>query len=168
MKLEKWALIAEIVGGFAVVISLLFVGYEVRQSSRSQTQAMTQELVNTYTDRLTLLAEHEDLRCIYSAGIRDFNSLKGADAIAFSSYWLALWRHREDMYLHFRNGTLAPETWSGFEGTNREVVLYPGFQQWYAFRRDWFSEPFQEYVDGITGPPTELLPFADTNCSAGE
>jgi len=32
-SLQKWALIAEIIGGFAVVLSLLFVGFEIRQSS---------------------------------------------------------------------------------------------------------------------------------------
>ena len=33
MKLEKWALIAELVGGIAIVVSLLFVGLQVRQSN---------------------------------------------------------------------------------------------------------------------------------------
>ena len=166
MKLEKWALIAEIVGGIAIVVSLIFVGYEMRQNSRSQTQAMTQALVSSYAETLTLLTQNEQLRCIYSAGIRDFSALSGADALAFSAYWVALWRHREDMYFQYQQGALSPQTWEAFEGANREVAQYPGFQQWFAFRRRWFSEPFQEYIDSIMGPPADLVPFEDPACSA--
>lgn len=166
MKLEKLALIAEIIGGIAIVFSLAFVGYEIRQNSRSQTQAMTQALVSSYTERLSLLAQNEQLRCIYSGGIRDFNALSGADALAFSAYWMALWRHREDMYYQYQQGALSPQTWEGFEGANREVAQYPGFQQWFAFRRRWFSQAFQEYIDNIMGPPAALVPFEDPACSS--
>lgn len=37
-KLSKWALIAEIGGGLAVVISLVFVGFQVRQSAIESSQ----------------------------------------------------------------------------------------------------------------------------------
>jgi hypothetical protein len=33
MRLEKWALIAEIVSAFAIVLSLIFVGIQISQSS---------------------------------------------------------------------------------------------------------------------------------------
>ena len=33
-RLQKWALTAEIIGGIAILISLIFVGYEVRQSTK--------------------------------------------------------------------------------------------------------------------------------------
>ena len=129
---------------------------------------MTQALVSSYADTLTLLAQNDQLRCIYSLGIRDFSALSGADALAFSAYFLASWRHREDMYFQYRQGALAPETWKAFEGTNREVAQYPGFQQWFAFRRQWFSEPFQEYVDSIMKPPADLVPFEDSACAPGK
>jgi hypothetical protein len=33
MKLEKWALVAEIVSAIAIVLSLIFVGLQVRQGA---------------------------------------------------------------------------------------------------------------------------------------
>lgn len=52
MRLEKWALIAEIIGGVAIVVSLLFVGLQVRQSnSLAATDALkdgTQIWTNAY------------------------------------------------------------------------------------------------------------------------
>jgi len=34
MKLEKWALIAEIIGGLAIVLSLVFVGVQLQQTNQ--------------------------------------------------------------------------------------------------------------------------------------
>jgi hypothetical protein len=34
MKLERWALIAEIIGGLAIVVSLLFVGFQLQQTNQ--------------------------------------------------------------------------------------------------------------------------------------
>ena len=44
MKLEKWALIAEIVGGIAIVISLIIVAIQVQQNTRAQDAATYQEV----------------------------------------------------------------------------------------------------------------------------
>ena len=43
MKLEKWALIAEIIGAVAIVVSLIFVGLEIRNGA-DQTRLNTQAL----------------------------------------------------------------------------------------------------------------------------
>ena len=33
-RLQRWALVAEIIGGIAIIVSLIFVGYQVRQSTK--------------------------------------------------------------------------------------------------------------------------------------
>lgn len=155
----------ELVAAIAVVLSLLFVGYELQQNNRRQVQATTQELVNAYTDIGTLMSQHADLRCAYAKGIRDFSSLSGTEALAFSAYLVSLWRLREDLYFQYLDGSVNPEIWSGFEAATREVMQYPGFQQWFEFRRHWFSERFQAYIDGMMGPPADVVPFDDPACS---
>ena len=59
MDLKKWALLGEVLGGFAVVISLIFVGLQVQQSNE-------QAALNTNALRLTAYAQLID-------GISDFN-----------------------------------------------------------------------------------------------
>ncbi len=59
MKLQKWALLAEILGGIAVVVSLIFVGYQVQQSNE-------QAALNTSALRL---AAYQQL----IEGISEFN-----------------------------------------------------------------------------------------------
>jgi hypothetical protein len=50
MKLEKWALIAEIVGALAIVVSLLFVGLQIRQSNSLAATDALKEGTRIWTD----------------------------------------------------------------------------------------------------------------------
>ena len=48
MKLQKWGLVADVVSAIAVVLSLIFVGLQVKQNSDAQTQTGTQAVISEY------------------------------------------------------------------------------------------------------------------------
>ncbi len=76
MKLEKWALIAEIIGGVAIVLSLLFVGLEIRgntQVARAEAYESNIDSINEW--RLELI---RDPRLVATAG--EFYEVFGDDA----------------------------------------------------------------------------------------
>ena len=59
-QLKNWALLAEIFGGLAVVFSLVFVGFEVRQNSRALEVSAYQELIGQInTIHLALITDEE-------------------------------------------------------------------------------------------------------------
>ena len=90
---------------------------------------MTQTLVCSYTDTARLMAQDENRRCIYIVGTQDHSRLSGADRMVLSADFLALFRHREDLYYQQLEGAINPDIWSGFEAATREVVRYSGFRQ---------------------------------------
>jgi hypothetical protein len=63
--LETAYRVGELAAAAAVVLSLLFVGYEIKQNNRRQVQATTQALVSQYTDKVSLLAQDAELACLY-------------------------------------------------------------------------------------------------------
>lgn len=106
MDLKKWALLAEVLGGIAVVISLIFVGLQVQQSNE-------QAALNTNALRLTAYAQLID-------GISDFNiqTLQNAELRAVRNKLEAGAQIDEldpdeqqiinaFLYLAYRNGDLA-------------------------------------------------------------
>ena len=69
MKLEKWALIAEIIGAVAIVVSLIFVGLEIRNGA-DQTRLNTQALqMSAYQE---LIGEVNTLSRFYIQNLDDF------------------------------------------------------------------------------------------------
>jgi len=166
--LEKAHRIGELSAAIAVVLSLLFLGYELQQNNRRQVQATTQTLVSQYTSMLALVATNTELNCAFSSGIRSFSSLSGIEALKFAAFMNAQFRFREDLYFQYLDGAVESEIWGGFDANTRDMSSWPGVQQWFAFRRHWYSERFQAYIDDMMGPPAELVPYDDPVCSADD
>ena len=163
--MDKTHQVGELLAAAAVVVSLLLVAWEVQQNSEEQKQAMTQELITSYTEIVTLLTQDRELRCAYIKGIADYHGLNGDEALAVGAYLMALMRHREDLYFQYLDGALKPSIWQGFDRATRIAMQRPGWQQWFDFRRDWFSDEFQAYIDGVTGPPMDNPPYQDSGCT---
>jgi hypothetical protein len=60
MKLERWALIAEIIGAAAIVVSLIFVGLQIRESNTATYAATYDQLQADMVDWRMELATHPD------------------------------------------------------------------------------------------------------------
>ena len=96
-KLQEYALIAEIVGGVAIVLSLIFVGMQIRQNSEVSEVNAYQELVSQLTVMNTLRvqdAEFADLFWRFDHGQQPQNDVERARLEAF-------------LYMVFRHGDLA-------------------------------------------------------------
>ena len=166
MKLKKWALVAEIVGGITIVLSLIFVGYEIQRNSQTQIRATTQNVISEYNAALETLSESVEMACIYAHGVQDFSGLAGADQVRLSAFLLRWNRVVEDIFYLERDGAVEPQIWLAIESQQREVAQLPGFQQWFSLRKHWMSPDYQAFVSGLIETPgeTEPLRFYDPDC----
>jgi hypothetical protein len=78
--------IAEIAGGIAILVSLLYVGYQVRQSNRIASAAALQSVLDAFSDRqLSQYLEHPEIMGILVRGHHCHEDLPHADRSIFSS-----------------------------------------------------------------------------------
>ena len=123
MKLERWALIAEIISAVAIVLSLIFVGFQVRQSSE-ETAANSRALEATIRESML----NADLSIIQSqlpfAQIQIHN-LQGTDPANAeersqqTSYFFMMTRTRENYWNQYSQGMLDKDTYVSY----REPLL---------------------------------------------
>lgn len=167
MKLEKWALIAEIVGGLAIVVSLLFVGLEVQRNRVAQIQTGTNTVVSEYNATIRVLAADPEFACIYALGVQDYFKLSGSQRVRLSAYLVATFNAVQQMYSLFLQGAVDAETWAGFDGVVTEVFKLPGFQQWFATRELWYGDDFRNYIHGKIEGSREVEPviYDDPRCT---
>ena len=100
MKLKEYALVAEIVGGLAVLIGLIFVGLELRQNTVAQRVTATQTLVVDYENAVDLLAKDEESACIYVRGSNGLENLTGIERYQFFVMWFHLLRAAEQLHYY--------------------------------------------------------------------
>ena len=149
MKLEKWALIAEIVGAFAIVVTLIFLIVEIRGNSTA-IRAATATSISDRTQTLILSTIANS--ALLEARLRDANGdeLSALDEMLLNQVHGASMKLAEESFIAFRDGNLDPDVWL----TRAELVLDNLASErergrW-AVRREsgWYVQDFVDYIDG--------------------
>jgi len=172
---KRWSLgkilqVGELIAAAAVVISVVFVGLEVRQNSRAQVLSTTQAAVSDYIGSLELLSDNPGLACLYVRAAQDYEGLSGSERLRFSAFYMSTYYQLQEMHRLAEEGALDADTWAGFHGLLSETTRYPGVRQWFAQRRSWFSERFQAYIDELIkdAAPVDAYLFEDERDAACE
>ena len=150
ITLEQASFLAEILGGIAVIVSLIYVGLGVRQNAQavrlSAGQAIARELREVVSQWVSA-----DVADIMVLGVNNLE-ISGAEKLRFYAIFNNLMRVMENGYYQFAAGTLDPTLWEGFKHTLADVMSSPGAKSWWAARKHWFSAEFQRYFDEDVSP----------------
>ena len=155
MKPEKLRATAEAVGIIAVIISLIFVGLEVRQSAVATRGATQQALADSARDASGALVADEEtaeltLRFLSADDWSDFNEVERLRIVLLFTSMLRVY---EDAHYQWTEGNLSPELWTGWEVSMRGSASPPGVAKYWDERRSYFSENFRAYYEGLMEQP---------------
>ncbi len=169
-SLDKFHKIGELVAAAAVVISLVFVGYEVQQNNRAQTRMATEAVVRDFVGTLRSLHVDAEMACLYAIGVQDFASLSGSERLRLSAYLMGVFYALQEMHNLQKESAIDQGVWRGFERLSQEIIALPGVAQWFATRRHFFSEDFQSLIDSYSINPssTEPVTYDDPACRPGD
>jgi len=166
MKLKDYALIAEVIGGFAVIVGLVFVGLELRQNALMQHVTATQSLSVNYENAVDALGKDTETACIYVRGINGLDNLNGIERYRFFVLWFHVLRAGEQLHCYSLEGMVDSRIWRGYERQLDEIFRYPGVQQYWEVRKDWYSDEFQSFVDQMIAraPASEPVALSFGGC----
>jgi len=149
MKPEKLKDAAELVGIAAIVISLIFVGLEVRQSAAATRGATQQALADSAREASGALVGDQEtadlmLRFLSAADWSDFSEVERFRIVILFTTMLRVY---ESAYYQWSESNLAPEIWAGWEASLRGTAPMPGVAIYWEERRHYFDERFQLYFE---------------------
>ena len=153
LSLSQWSDLSQVVSAVAVVASLIYVGFEIRQNTEASRAATRQsiaetdfEYVGATLDALTL-AEGE---AKYEAGL----DLSPTERFILRERQHLNFRIFENAHYQYRAGLLEAETWERYRW-----VISRQFAMNEATRRMWtrfgpsFDESFKAEVEAIRSEP---------------
>ena len=120
MKLERLALVAEILGSIAVVITLIVLIAEVRENSKILMASNRQSVAERTQDLALAVATNPDLLAIQS-------EMTGNPDVGLQQrygYMITVLKMVEESYLQYRDGLLDEEywqTWASFVRANLQT-----------------------------------------------
>jgi hypothetical protein len=147
-QLQKWALIAEIVGGVAVLVTLVVIALEIRTNTSVQRADNFAELLSQMNDWRIATVSDPDLieypRMIntYRSGSMEIPSLEWR---IFSQVMSPLWSIYESAFFYNQYGLLGEAEWRRFE--ERICLIKETPDAWIDVIRPRLGEEFAIYVD---------------------
>jgi hypothetical protein len=146
MDLNEIALLAEIVGSIAVVVSLIYVAIQVRQNTRATRSATYQSMVSNSLGLLATMYSEEGNAELYLRAKDGDQDLSPAERVRVHFLLLAVFRHFDNLHYQHARGTIESEQWRGYIHILDGYLLLSGVVAWWDSNSSGFSVGFQKHV----------------------
>jgi len=147
MSLTDLANLAQIVAAIGVVVSLLYVGYQIRQNTSAVRSAAAQTVHEHFAKWYQMVAADPELARITATGLRDYSSLNEQERVRFISAFMSFLSYTQNAFLKWREGSLEPHLWLGWEQVMMNLFGAPGGKSFWKERSYMFGEPFRRYIE---------------------
>lgn len=149
---EIVAAISEAIGAIAVVISLIYLAFQVRQNTRAIKGATLGAITSQQKDELRWSAE---MPHIWKKAIEAPGSLTFEESFQLGEWTTAAFTARQNEFHQYRNGLLDREIWLGSENIIRLLVGLEWIRNWWQEHgRNDRSAEFVELVDRLISKNT--------------
>ncbi len=147
-KLQEYALVAEIVGAVAVVVSLIYVGLGVRQNTDAIQVANHQAIVAMDMEKNSWLRDSEFSATLLNAR-QDIGSLSPAELEQVSTFSADTFNAWEFAFLTYNSGAVEEFIWRGWDGFYRSMLQEDPYRWFWKGSGENFSPDFNSYIESI-------------------
>jgi ketosteroid isomerase-like protein len=151
VSLEDLGNLGSFVGGTLVIVSLLYVAFQIRQNTLSLGAAAYQESVRAANELGSLLAVHPDLNALFLRGLVDLDSLDAENRGRVSHLFLIALRSWA-LNRELAAKSLLPPVFSDlYEASSLPFLRSPAGRAWWAEYESNFDPEFRDFVRGRVG-----------------
>ena len=147
--LQTLANIGEIIGAVTVVLSLIYVAVQIRQS----TQAQRTENYSRAMDRIAAiqssLSQDDELSRIFSKGVLDTTNLTSQERLRFTWSLYEAFGAFEFMFHTSKTDAIPEEVWKRWSAAVAWWLTFPGVQNWWTSRPTPFTDSFTLFVESL-------------------
>ena len=163
MTLLEWGALGELIGGIAIIVSLIYIGLQIKQNAFALKLSTAHSTLEDLADVYLFPAQNSEIADIFFRGLQDINALEGVDRLRFYGYLHKFYRTFENTHYQFTRGALESESFKGITKQFLFITLMPGGQVYWQERKSWYSEEFQAYLDReLAAPDQEVFKLAGT------
>ena len=148
-KLADWASIAEILTSVVVVVSLVYVGFELNQNTTAIQLSSHQGVIDRFSQADMMIASDKELHRIIASGERDPSSLSEEEWSRFSRYALPRIGDWEFLFLAERDNAISTVQWNAFERYFHHIACMSGYRKFWEENRISYAQVFQDNVDEV-------------------
>ena len=153
MNWEALGAVAELLGASGVIVTLLYLGRQIRLSGKAQRAATQHEILAAFRAQTDLLIANEGLGRAFRQFVRK-EAIDEAHRQQLTYHISNVFRTYEEAYLAYLDGSVTPELWESRRRTLRDFYLTrETTQRWWRSvnTESYFSQPFVDLVENLKG-----------------
>jgi len=148
--------LASLASSVAVIVSLLFLGLQIRQSNRNQRSLMQQGRSARNVELLSRLGDPTVSNVISRAA--NGETLTDQDCFIMYSYLTSVFWSYEDCFFQFHLGMLDPKSWASDGVTLRRLLGNPAYRAVWRYARGGIGDEYRSFIDGLAAESGPKLP----------
>ena len=131
MSLQELGSLGELVGGIAVIVSLLYLAFQIRQNTKTSRASNYESVLNGLRQFHTLIAQDGELADIYMRGSADLSSLNPKEFVRFNmTLYNVFTNFGVALHLH-QQGMIEDRLLQDFEDGLISILAQPGVLAWW-------------------------------------
>lgn len=147
MNWDAVAALGQIVGAFAVVLSLAYLAAQIRQSTSGVKRTSTADAMAAFREWNYHVFADSSTRQVYIRGSKGMENLSDDERAQFWAYMFNFFKTAELLHFQYVSGAMDEGVWSGWERVLSMYCTTSGSLQFYQERRQLFSPRFQGWLD---------------------
>ena len=146
MNWEAIGAIGEIAGALAVVVTLLLLSRQLKDTSRQLSLASTTDANTLYSDAFWPIYNSEFNLRVWTHGLRDPESLSDEELEVFKLFMTRLMAVFDSVVDHYDQGTFSEERFENYRKFTTQFLESPGGKVWLASEQFLFTESAQKIL----------------------
>ena len=151
LKLSEWASVAEIGSAIAVVVTLIYVGFEIKRNTAAVVADTRHAMIDYGRQQSEILVTNAILSALVEKGEANPSSLTAHERSQFYEFtiWrIAMW---ETSFLNHKDGLVEDQTWLAWDRYYRGLFKgKPGYLEFWRDNRISYDPRFVAHVDSVT------------------
>ena len=147
LGLSDAAALGEAIGGFAVLITLVYLAYQFRQTAMIERTAGQRELLARSRDWVELTTIHGDLVNVLRKILSDWNAGTPEEKERANGWMLSAALQAEQALYMRRAGLINEASYQGFLGAAVAIAATPGGSVWWSQARNAIGSDISGVID---------------------
>jgi hypothetical protein len=148
MTIQDLGDIGDLIGGIAVVATLIYLAAQVRQNTAMITAQTVQASVDATQRVLLFRAEQPALRALFRKA-RTGENLTQDELEVLASYLQAVFMNFQARLMHHERGLFDQSVNESYELILRDYLVLDFVQRWWSFARELYGAAFRDHCDAL-------------------
>ena len=158
MNIESMANYADVIAGIAVIVSLIYVGVQIRRNTKSSLSQTNQAAHESMANVSLEVAKNQDLAVFFRRGLIAFDQLTDDEEFQFLLLMVTVFRRFENIFYQHNKGLLEDDLWEGYKQSNLIYFFTDGGQAFWKQRQHTFSENYRNFLDSASSNQIKSTP----------